>query len=786
MSEFLSNVEQTVLSAEENPSRFERFCVEVLSAVEGGAAVVPTSAVWDRGRDGRGIGALTGLFVCSSLRDDVDAKSIEDVERLSQTTRQVTRLYFCSSQPLTEHRSDQMAASIAEYFPASTAVVVLGSKQLADLGRRHDGILERLYGGEIKDVLSRLEREPDGAEELQGLRLALLSTGAEDSVAIREMVYRNAILDTLLDGSGKTLEKIAIDLSGMLRLGRPVESVGLVPYLKGLQAEGAVVDIARGVYAISEAGRSLVDSTKSESAASFVEGRNAIRRVFEEAVGSPILDDDFMRMWGVFEERLTYYLQSRGEQIVAEVSMIFGDASAAESPSTDQSNSLSFLDDLAAAVAATTRHAERQEAIRQAVKDLFADRTGDAAKWLVSVCAAFITACTMGLEYRSGEVVRSLMRRMALVLDTDVVLSLMAEGEPDHVAVTTIVKKWRQNKGKVLVATPVLQEVAYHASIADNDFGQVKFRLPGSEEYRLRIVENAFVRAFASLMANDSAVKLQHWRAYISQFRGISEYDYSRVFEYLASEHGVSRLPDRDAIQASEVESVKRFLLDLVESQKLRVGKNERDKASRDAELYVSLVSHLSRLRDADPDSSCLLISSARRIASVDDEFRLSGEGRLVLSTSAALFLVSTLPTVSLGLSALKSFLFEDRRSRFTSDFERTVLRMVSSSREHSAFVFSRRGLLMRELKSRLVSRAETVGGAPHRQDLFEVEKTALKPANREMLVDTLAEALDAVSGNSRTDKRLKEALTELAEVRRQLELERSRGKQKVKKVPRS
>src|SRR5690606_18995978 len=162
--------------------------------------------------------------------------------------------------------------------------------------------------------------------------------------------------------------------------------------------------------------------------------------------------------------------------------------------------------------------------------------------------------------------------------------------------------------------------------------------------------------------------------------------DYARVYEYLASEYALGRLPDRDAVQASEVEAVKAYILGLIEIKKLRVGKNERDKASRDAELYVALVSHLSRLREADPDSGCLLISSARRVAAVDARFGMSGESRLVISISSALYLVSTLPTVSLGLSALKSFLFEDRRSRFSSDFERTVLRMVSSSKEHSAF----------------------------------------------------------------------------------------------------
>jgi hypothetical protein len=449
----------------------------------------------------------------------------------------------------------------------------------------------------------------------------------------------------------------------------------------------------------------------------------------------------------------------------------------AASESEGVSAQLSFVEELADHVAASVRHSERQEVIRQAIKDLFSDRAGEAAKWLVSVCAAFITACTMGLEYRTGEIVRGLMRRISIVLDTDVALSLLGEGEPEHDAVSAIVRRWRENRGKVLIGTPVLQELAYHASIADNDFNQVKYKLPGTEDYRLRVIDNAFVRSFADLMSRDYAVRLNHWRAYISQFRGVHQYDVSRVGAYLTAEFGVERLPDRDAARSSDSEAVKGFILSLLEVQKLRIGRNERDKASRDAELYISLVSHAAQLRGTDPDASCLLISSSRRLVAVDEKFGLSGEAKLVVSISAAMFLVSTLPTVSLGLSALKSFLFDERKVRFSSDFERTVMRMVSSSKEHSAFVFSRRGLLVREVKDRLVSRAEKVGGGASRQDMIEVERTALLEENRESFVHALTESLDAVSTNGKTDMRLKAALAELAETKRQLELERNRKK---------
>lgn len=774
MSGFLTNVDEAVIVNESNPGRFERFCVDVVSALEGGVPVVGTSVVWDRGRDGRGIGTASGVYVCTSLRDDVDVKAIEDVERLSQTTRNVRVLYFCSSQPLTEHRCDKVETALREYFASSVTVIVLGALQLARLGREHGDLIERFYGGEIREIVSALSREPNGDEELRGLRLALLSAGGDNSVEIRALVYRNAVLDLLSDGRGRTIDRLATDISSLLRLGRPIDKVVLSPYVNALADEGFLVR-ADHILEISDEGRAYIDSTRSASIASFVEGRNAVRAVLEAAVGAPILDEDFQRIWGVFEDRLAFYLQSRGEQIVAEVLSVFGDESVQQREiDSDRTSSLSFLEELADAVAATARHSERQEAIRQAVKDVFADRTGDAAKWLVSVCAAFITACTMGLEHRSNEVILALMRRITLVLDTDVVLSLVGEGEPDHEAVVTIVSKWKQNRGQVLVGSGVLHEAAYHAFIAQNDFEQVRSQLPGSEDYRLRVIENAFVRSFAHRMAVDPSVQIGHWRGFISQFRGLREDGYSRLFEYLAGEFRIGRLPDRDAAAAPDVEMVRSFIMDLVEQQTIQVGKRERDKAGRDAELYVSLVGYLARLRDTDPEAGCLLISSARRIAAVDARFRMSGEGRLVISVASALYLVSLLPSVSLGLSALKSFLFEDRRSRFSSDFERTVLRMVSASKEHSAFVFSRRGLLVRELKRRLVSKADLVGRGS-RKDAEEVERTALNEDNRERFIETLAEALDAVGGDSRTNQRLQQVLRELESTKRQLEIERSK-----------
>ncbi|URI06281.1 hypothetical protein MW290_10140 [Aquincola tertiaricarbonis] len=107
-------VSQAALIQETNDGRFENFCREAVSALEGGAIIFSTSVSWDLGRDGVGGGKARGIYVCASLRDDVDAKALDDLNRLLCTTKKIERVYFCSSHRLTEHRITLLETSLAE------------------------------------------------------------------------------------------------------------------------------------------------------------------------------------------------------------------------------------------------------------------------------------------------------------------------------------------------------------------------------------------------------------------------------------------------------------------------------------------------------------------------------------------------------------------------------------------------------------------------------------------------------------------------------------------------
>lgn len=752
-------VSQAVLVQETNDGRFENFCREAVSALEGGAIIFSTSVSWDLGRDGVGGGRARGIYVCSSLRDDVDQKAISDLQRLSSTTSEIARVYFCSSQRLTEHRITLLEAQLADEVDRKYPITVLGATQLTEAIARTPSVLERYYAAEVQGALRAISSDPTDETEVHGLRLALIAAAGDNSTDIRRALYRGGILAALRDGAPRTIATCSKALSESLRLHYVISDGALRPHIDELVASGHIT-FQSPTFAITPLGSALADELHVQAADRFLGGRLAVRKALEESIGEALDEDSFKRVWNVFEERVAAHFHSRGVAMVAEVSALL-DSDHAESAPSEPKSQLSFLEELATAVANTATHPQRRAELNQAVLDLFSDRTSGATDWLVRVSASFVACCALGLEHSTGAALAKLFARTALVLDSDVVLSLLGEGEPEHQSVFAVVSRWTKVGGKVLVAEPVLEEVAYHAHIAQHDFSQVEHLLPGTPEDRLRIIENAFVRSFAEHMAK-SGTPRQHWGRFISQYRGASSYDWRQVISHLRAEYSVGTLPHRTSeFEALELQ-VKAFLIRTAE-QRGYSGKNVRDKASRDARLYAQMVQYLSSVRASDPGATCLLVSSAHRLAEAENRFQESGEQQIVVPISTVLQLISLLPQVSLGLSAMKAFLFEERRPGFSSDLERTILRMVRSSGEVS-MPWAKRGALMREVRDRLIDDARKQGR--HIDDgpsTAALERAALTEPNQPRTVQILAQALDKVAARSRLED-------ENARLRRELE----------------
>ncbi|MFY2946124.1 hypothetical protein ACOTJB_25225 [Achromobacter xylosoxidans] len=762
-----TNVSELVIANETNHARFENFCNAAISGLEGGAVILSTSKSWDLGRDGVGAGKSSGTYICTSLRDDVDAKTLADIERLLSTTKGVQQIYFCSSQVLSEHARTKLEIALRAETEHKIAITCFGCTQLVQIAQeRASGLIDQKYGPEISNVMRTIRADPDDDTEIRGLRLALIASGSDESYEIRKAVYASLLLDVLSDGGARTPATCAREMAALLRLQRSVSQEAVQMQLNSLSRDGFVA--TDGVtYEITQEGQDRRAQSELEAAERLIGGRQQIRDSIEVAIGTRFTEEHFQRIWEVFEARMSEYFLARGDSIVAEVAEIVDEQdSSSEVPVP--TSSLSFLEDFASAVGQTATHPQMRLEIETAVKDLFTDRTSSATNWLIRLSASFVAACALGLEYSSSTALARILSRTSLVLDTDVVLSLLGEGEPEHESMKIVVSRWKRLGGEVLTAEPVLEEVAYHASIAQADFDGARHHIQGTPEERARLIENVFVRAFAELISQKSA-KPHHWRNYIGMYLGEHPRDWSKVYNLLSSDYAIGLLPPRSAQEAQLEEEVRRWLNSSIEQHvSADQMRNAKDKARRDAELYAAIVHRIKVKKATDPGATCLLVSSARRLAAAESKFVQGGEPQIVVSVAAVVYLISMLPDVSLGIGAMRSFLFDERVRSFSSPLERTLIRVVRASQEVS-LPWARRGVLIRTVREKLIVEAEQKGEKGARGRIAELEREATRSINENRTVEHLRDALDAIAVDKRTETENRELRARIRELEEQL-----------------
>jgi DNA-binding PadR family transcriptional regulator len=318
---FELTVSQAVLTLETNGGRFETFCRDVVSLIEGGAIIFSTSRSWDLGRDGVGAGAARGIYVCTSLRDDVDDKALSDLNRIKSTTNRIERLYFCSSQKLSEHRITLLEGQLADEIDHAFPITCLGATQLTEAAAIDPAVVSRHYAAEIQSALRAISAEPSDETEIRGLRLALMAAAGENSTEIRLQLYSGGLLDALSDGKTKTIAGCAKALSERLRIGYVVSEAAIRPHLMRLVADDLVAQSGLS-FTLTASGREHLDRVQAEAAERFLGGRLEVRKALEESIGSKLAEDDFRRIWSIFEERIAHHFHARGEALVAEVSAL--------------------------------------------------------------------------------------------------------------------------------------------------------------------------------------------------------------------------------------------------------------------------------------------------------------------------------------------------------------------------------------------------------------------------------------------------------------------------------
>lgn len=778
-------IAKAVILDETFPLRFEKFCADLVSKIEGGTHIVVTSANYDQGRDGVRIGQGPKVIVCCSLADEVDSKAESDAKKLARTTKSFDRIYFCSSQKLTEFSSDRLEAKIKKLTSFAGDVTVLGVEKLGAFASQWDSILRHHYPSEVSLALKSLSDPDPEDHETHSLRLALSISGSSDAASIRRSIWSSAIRLSLSSGTSKTPNEISAFVSNYLRLGRALSGDSIQRQVALLVEAGHVLQIAPNSFVISPDGVAALELDNEAAAAATLTGRTAFREEISARTETKISESQSNKMWASIQDTLATLFYNRGREIVQMIEPILATTSSGQSnaskplPAPDaQSLHRDLFAPIARAASHGFTHRQQREEVETAVLDLLRDGNGPAVEWLSRACFAFICACSLGIEPRTQAALESILSRTTLVLDTDVIISFLSPDEPLYETTRSLTRQWREAGGRIILSQEVLKEVAHHAWNAKIDYEHIGDVLPANTTERRTLSRNAFVRGFGKLLESGEATPSE-WPQWIRQFRGNSLSDISQVRNHLHGEWKFGELPSPNREFRVVSKDVEAYIERKHTSETSYRPWDDRDdfiwgdKARRDASLFASLLQANQAGTELGEDRHTYLVTSSGRFRDVESKFR-TGESSLVLSVPAASYMLSLTPGRPLGLSALRAFLFDSKWQERLSDFQLLALRVVKRS---SSFKmnWAKRGALLRELRRSVESEARerTPRNTATRDAVESVEREWTESGGRDGLSKALAKALDEVAVPMAMESELDAARKRIKELEEELQKRR-------------
>lgn len=744
MSQIAFGYARAVLEADTNSFRFEQFANATVADLEQ-LAIVSTAASWDQARDGRSVGTSRRILLCASLRDDVDAKALADIRTVLKSATPAT-IYFCSSQSLSEHSLDRLKAVLRRDVPIpdDIEVEVLSAHQLADRALVSSEPFERHYGAEYRSIIESLGEEGRDSGANDRLRLALSTLGQADSDGIRNEIFRSSILMTLKDAtSPATINTLCKTIADKFRLGAPLSSLAAGAHIRSLRDDGLLLETPKG-YSLTAQGVAYAAQKESEAAGSLVAGRQHVREQIEGEIGGRISEDQFSLLWAAMLDKVSHLFFERGLELVQAVRSLIQQQSrtADDAPSPVEKIAL----ELAACARAATANVEQREELEVAIKDIFARAEGHAYDWLLETCASYVAICTMALDPAVSDQVKHVLRSMSFVLDTDVVISLIAEAEPDHEAVSDVHEHCLREGVKLLVGESTMQEVAHHAWIAHEAYRHERRAARGGT---LRQSQNAFVRAFFS-QVDERTKGIDSWKGYIKDYCGAASNDTSVIEPLLLQDYRLERLPNGPIETDTLQRQIAEFLCERIREREPSGHRRDirTDKANRDAVLATAVSAHRKALTRTGARADCFIVSSAMVFAIIGDEFRQHFCAvPLRLSMAELTYILTLLPGGKLGLRALKGLLFDQAfRTKMMKPKFRELLQII----ENTEFEIpsAKRFRLERKLSSRLVAKAQDGGSG-----VAEVVVRLSDPSNSEEAASLILGSIQDLAVDSKLER---------------------------------
>jgi hypothetical protein len=702
--------------------------------------------------------------VAVTLSVEFDQKLESDLQRLKQTT-QFRTIVYCTSRPLTEEALEKAIAKIRRLSGADKSVQTFGQVQLVDLALRpeHEGLVRHHYHSEIHNIEQTLLAEPslEQSPETIGLRLALLTQIGDDAKSLRAELSKRLVLECLYPDHQMTIAAIASGISRQLHLPRNMSEGYVREIASRLQREGLIDQIGVNAH-LTDLGRAFISTVPTEASAKLLEGRVAVKEAIRELSGHDLHEDQFERLWGALQDGLARLFYSHGLDIVNLIrAVIEGKRAVAKGGE-------SLLEELANSIGALFSSPQQGEEVRQAIIDTFSEKMSRAFAWLTDVAAVYVMMCALGLEGLSGEEVEKTLSSFQLVVDSDIIISLLSEGESNHAEIIRLVGNWRALGGKLLMTKPVLEEVAHHAWISEHDYKATNPLFDRmSEGDAGHLIENAFVRGFFTYYKSGKAHR-RDWYSYIGQYRGRNDADYSKIAQILRNQYGFEVLSEAGEESQPFISAVERVLIQIAsedaQCEPEYLDRKARGKCARDGALFGAVRSVRDFATRLGHRQTTFILSSARLLREAEAQFRDElGEPNVVLSAAAVGALLTLVPGVRMGLGSLRGILFDTRLASSLTPVQRYAYRLLAGSTEYSV-PWAQRVTLQRELGERLVADARAVG-VPTKK----LREKLLKSEDPEYSARIVIEALDRMAVTPETQQQVQKLRREVEKLREEL-----------------
>jgi hypothetical protein len=747
-----------ILKSERYAIRFEDLCIGTFNDVRQ-IEYVRTSRTYDLGRDSRALahGTTTPPIICCGTGTDSVKKASDDLTTILGNL-EPQDLLFCFTDPtFSEDKEAKIKGDVTNRCSQIRSVEAYGGDQLAQIIAKHPATFEELYAGELSNLRSALSiSDGTGVQtDLTGLRLALTTQLHDDAQDRRRDIVRNLILNVLATGKSLTPKSLAKEVTEKLHLPKSVQESWLTHDLNQLVDDKLIALSPDGnAYKIAPKGREELEFRTVQGMESFITGKDAVRKGIEDLLGYGLSESEFPPVWNLLQSELAALFVSHGGQLIESIVAV---ALRGESLN-EQTDLRTRIKDITRKLKGGPTSGTRSAEIAQAVEDLFHERSSPAFLWLADLAEVFLQLCALGLEPNAQSQILARVQEVELLLDTDIVLSLLSPGEPNHKAILAMVTAWNSIGGKLHVVSAALEEVAYHAWIADREFKTVLSSIDRySDSEALHLIENVFVRGFRheSRESNEKCTQ-RRWTFFINAFRGKQPLDYAKIFSMLHEDFGVGLLEEEESDQILATDISTRLFNDRKSNSRTDSLTALQGKYERDGRTSVVALRYRAALAPSNRTAVVVSTSHSLRLAVAKSKKTALEDGAVWYST-AVLWLLSLVPGVKITASSLQAVMFDVDFPIALDPVDRKSLRLFRESDEYRIH-YSRRATLRDAVRGQIKKRAAQLGADPeqiHAEFLNE-------SADNQIAKSILAQAVDEIA-RSRSEQRITELEDALA-----------------------